>query len=227
VGWAETPVVDPTCNAPQVLQFRAVLWDTRQGTMRELPPFPGDSTSAATAINEKGQAVGISGDCDIAVGQRSARHAVIWENGVADDIGNLGGEFWHTPMDINELGQVVGFSNPTGVLGIAFRPHGFLWSREGGIQDLGTLPDDSTSQAVGINIRGQIVGVSSRPGLNRAFLYENGQMKDLNDFVGDYPHTLIVAQHINDAGVIVGRLVIQGTTRQVPFVATPIQANEQ
>ncbi|MGE5801866.1 MAG: hypothetical protein ACM358_06390, partial [Gemmatimonadota bacterium] len=49
VGWAETPVHDPTCNAPQVLQFRAVLWEPRKGTKRELRPLPGDSTSAATA----------------------------------------------------------------------------------------------------------------------------------------------------------------------------------
>jgi probable HAF family extracellular repeat protein len=119
----------------------------------------------------------------------------------------LGGEFWHTPMDLNEVGQVVGFSNPSGVLGIDFRPHAFLWTREGGIVDLGTLPDDSTSQALGINIKGQIVGISSRPGSNRAFLFEGGVMKDLNDLVANgFPHRLIVAQHINDDGVIVGRL---------------------
>src|SRR5207247_5814817 len=61
VGWAETTVHDPTCNSPQVLQFRAVLWQPQQGAMQQLPPLPGDSTSAATAINDKGQAVGISG----------------------------------------------------------------------------------------------------------------------------------------------------------------------
>src|SRR5689334_21153180 len=27
VGWTETRVVDPTCNTPQVLQFRAVVWE--------------------------------------------------------------------------------------------------------------------------------------------------------------------------------------------------------
>jgi len=71
VGWAETPVHDPTCSptSAQVLQFRAVIWDPKHGSngkikARELSPFPGDSTSAATAINDAGQAVGISGDCD-------------------------------------------------------------------------------------------------------------------------------------------------------------------
>ena len=224
VGWAETPVHDPTCNAPQVLQFRAVLWEPRKGTTRELPPLPGDSTSAATAINDQGQVVGISGDCDIAVGQRSAQHSVLWENGTVIDIGDLGGDAWHTPMDINSAGDVVGFSNPLGVIGIDFAPHAFLWTRAGGVRDLGTLPGDAVSQAVGINASGQIVGVSSGA-INRAFLYENGEMKNLNDLVGpDFPDLLIVAQHINDAGVIVGRAVRRGTTVQVPFVATPVSA---
>ena len=95
VGWAETTVHDPTCNSPQVLQFRAVLWQPQHGAMQQLPPLPGDSTSAATAINDKGQAVGISGDCDIAVGRFSARHSVRWENGTVTAIPNLGGATWN------------------------------------------------------------------------------------------------------------------------------------
>jgi len=225
VGWAETPVHDPTCNAPQVLQFRAVLWEPKSGAMRELPPLPGDSTSAATAINESGQVVGISGACDIAVGEFSALHSVLWDNGTVTDIGNLGGDAWHTPMDINERGDIVGFSNPAGVVGADLSPHAFLWTSQGGIQDLGTFPGDDNSQALGINVRGQVVGVSSGPSGNRAFLWENGVMRDLNDLVGPaFPDHLLVAQHINDAGVIVGRAVPQGTNNQVPFVATPIAA---
>jgi probable HAF family extracellular repeat protein len=34
VGWAENTVHDPTCNLPQVLQFRAVRWDTPPATRR-------------------------------------------------------------------------------------------------------------------------------------------------------------------------------------------------
>lgn len=224
VGWAETRVHDPTCNAPQVLQFRAALWEPKQGGMRELRPLPGDSTSAATAINNRGQVVGISGECDIAVGQLSARHSVLWQNGVPTDIGDLGGDAWHTPMDINEQGAVVGFSNPRGVIGIDFAPHAFLWTRDDGIRDLGTLQDDVVSQALGINSSGQIVGVSSGA-TNRAFLFENGVMKDLKSLVDPaFPDQLIVAQHINDDGVIVGRAIRAGTTAQVPFVATPALA---
>src|SRR6266480_3016598 len=60
VGWAENTVHDPTCVSPQVLQFRAVIWGPGAGQIQELPPLPGDSTSAATAINDKGDVVGIS-----------------------------------------------------------------------------------------------------------------------------------------------------------------------
>ena len=222
VGWAETRVVDPTCNAPQVLQFRAVLWEPKHGTVRQLPPLPGDSTSAATAINSKGQVVGISGDCDIAVGQLSARHSVLWNHGTPTNIGDLGGDAWHTPMDINQQGDIVGFSNPSYVVGIDFNPLAFLWTRATGIKSLGKLLGDTSSQALGINSRRQVVGVSSGA-TNRAFLWENGAMQDLNSLVGlGFPDVLIVAQHINEDGVIVGRAVLHGTSIQVPFVATPV-----
>ena len=225
VGWAETSVHDPTCNAPQVLQFRAVMWEPLNGTMRELPPLPGDSTSAATAINEQGQVVGISGECDIAVGEFSAQHSVLWDHGTVTNIGDLGGDAWHTPMDINEQGDIVGFSNPAYVVGADFNPLAFLWTRQAGIKSLGHLPGDTSSQALGINGRRQVVGVSTSLVGNRAFLWQNGLMADLNDLVGPgFPDVLIVAQHINDAGVITGRAVPLGTGIQVPFVATPVAA---
>lgn len=223
VGWAETPVHDPTCNAPQVLQFRAVMWEPLSGRMHELPPLPGDSTSAATAINERGQVVGISGECDIAVGEFSAQHSVLWDHGTVTNIGDLGGDAWHTPMDINEQGDVVGFSNPAYVVGADFNPLAFLWTKQAGIKSLGHLPGDTSSQALGINGRRQVVGVSTSLVGNRAFLWQDGVMADLNDLAGPgFPDLLIVAQHINDAGVITGRAVPHGTSIQVPFVATPV-----
>lgn len=64
VGWAENATHDSTCVSPQVLQFRAVLWKPSAGQTQELLPLPGDDTSsAATAINDRGQVVGISGTC--------------------------------------------------------------------------------------------------------------------------------------------------------------------
>lgn len=224
VGWAETTVRDNTCDAPtQVLQFRAVMWEPRKGTMKELPPLPGDSTSAATAINERGVVAGISGECDVAVGRFSAQHAVIWENGRVRRIGDLGGVSWHTPMAINERGDVVGFSNPPGDEDGSFNARAFLWTRDGRTRDLGTLPGDTSSQALGINAKRQIVGVSSNAsGQNRPFLWYDGEMVHLNDLVDEsFPDSLIIAEHINDAGQITGRLRQASTGRVLPFIATP------
>ncbi|MGH7564603.1 MAG: hypothetical protein ACREK5_09305 [Gemmatimonadota bacterium] len=224
VGWAENGVEDPTCNPPVVHQFRGFKLDTRTGEMTELTPLPGDSTSTGNAINERGQVVGISGECSNAVGGFSAQHAVLWQpDGTAIDIGNLGGEAWHTPMDINEKGDVVGFGNPAGVPGDAFGIHAFLWTRHGGIVDLEVLDGDATSQALGINDRGQVVGLSQGPGGNRAVLWKDGEMMDLNTLVEpDYEGTLLYAGHINDAGVITGAARDAATGDIVAFVATPI-----
>src|SRR5262249_33817012 len=108
VGWAENDVRDSTCVGTQVLQFRPVIWGPDTNQIQKLPLIPGDTSGAATAINDRGQIVGISGICDQAVGRRTARHAVLWDEGKVVDIGNLGAELWNTPMSINQRGDVVG-----------------------------------------------------------------------------------------------------------------------
>lgn len=225
VGWAETKVHDPTCDAPQVLQFRAVLWEPKKNRKRELPPYPGDSASAATAINGRGQVVGISGECDVAVGRFSARRAVLWQNGRVRDIGNLGGTSWHTPTAISERGDVVGFSNPAGAADLegGFIARAFLWTRKDGIRPLGRLPGDSTSQARGINSRRQVVGVSSSAeGASRAFFWDNGVLRNLNALAEPgFADSLVSAQDIHDDGRITGTLIERNTGRLLPFVAIP------
>ncbi len=222
VGWAENTVHDPTCKLPQVLQFRAVLWDTGRNLVHELPPLPGDTVSAATAINDRGQVVGISGICDNAVGRFSARHAVLWENGSVTDIGSLGGVSWNTPMAINRHGDVVGFSNPPGDENGAFNARAFLWTRSGGLQPLPTLDEDTISQALGINARGQVVGLSCGAGGCRAVLWQHGVVTDLNDLVGPtYAGHLIYANDINDAGEITGQATEAGTGASVTFLGRP------
>lgn len=225
VGWAENTVFDPTCTETQRLQFRAVVWEVESGRMRELPPLPGDSTSAATAVNDRGQAVGISGRCDVAVGRFSAQHAVLWERVAGTvavtDIGNLGGTAWHTPMAISERGEVVGFSNPPDGGSGEFLARAFRWTPQDGIEDLGTLPGDSTSQALGVNERGLIVGLSSGLTL-RAVLWERGSLRDLNLLVpAAYAGSLLIAGHINERGQITGTLLDPATQQLRAFLATP------
>jgi probable HAF family extracellular repeat protein len=224
VGWAENGVEDPTCNAPVRLQFRGFIFDTKTGGMTELTPLAGDSTSTGNAINQRGQVVGISGECANAVGGFSAQHAVLWEpDGTAIDLGSLGGDAWHTPMDINEQGEVVGFGNPAEVPGDAFGIRAWYWSRNTGIIPIGVLEGQVRSQALGINNQGQVVGQSSGgPNGRRAFLWQNGVLVDLNELAPGYAGTLLTGGHINDAGIITGVALEPDTGEEVSFIATPV-----
>src|SRR6266508_318992 len=105
VGWAENGIHDPNCCCTQVLQFRPAVWTLGPtDQIQDLPLIAGDSSGAATAINDNGQIVGISGICDQAVGRHTAKHAVLWENGGVIDLGNLGAQWWNTPTAINQRG---------------------------------------------------------------------------------------------------------------------------
>lgn len=206
VGWAENGVHDSSCNqAFQILQFRAVVWEPN-GEMRELPPLPGDSTSAATAINDKGQIVGISGACGVAVADVSAAHSVIWENGVPTRIGDFGGHTWNTPTAINNDGVVVGFSLPADKEGTRFY-RAFVWTRETGTRMLDQIAGDGRSAAFGINDDGQIAGVSRTAGaLLRAVIWENADaaVKNLNDLVAAGSPYLLIAGDVSNGGAIAG-----------------------
>jgi probable HAF family extracellular repeat protein len=226
-GWAENATVDSDCVNGQVLQFRPVVWGPGPNAVRELPLYPGDKAGAATAINDRGQAVGISGICDQGVGRFSAKHALLWERGKATLIPDLGAGMWSTPMAINQQGDVVGFVAIAGSDPDNPRLRAFLWSKRGGFKNLGTLKaEHDYSEAHGINALGQITGVScvsgDQPLTCHAFLWENGKMTDLNDLV-TYDKILINGQDINDLGEISGRALDPAATAVRPaFVARPI-----
>jgi probable HAF family extracellular repeat protein len=236
-GWAENGVHDPTCNNTppfnQVLQFEAVVWGPKLGEMTQLSPYGSDPDSAATAINDKGQIVGISGLCDIAAGNTSAEHAVLWSSKYAPpiDLGNFdGGLAWNTPTAINNRGQVVGFGNQKGSLATDFNPIAFYWDPSG-IQSIPPIGDDSNSWAWGINRRGVVVGQSfggADDSLGRAFIYEDGQLTDLNMLI--QPNSslqLQLANDINDEGEIVGFARDLNTGATVAFLAVPVEGSNQ
>src|SRR5437867_3789536 len=223
VGWAENGVHDPNCCCTQVLQFRPAVWTLGPpDEIQDLPLISGDSSGAATAINDNGQIVGISGICDQAVGRYTAAHAVLWENGGVTDLGNLGALYWNTPTAINQQGDIVGFA------GAPDDPDGnflqaFIWTVEDGMQPLGFLPGDVHSEAYGINEKRQVVGLScDADGNCRAFIWENGAMQDLNDLKqAGFSATLETAKDINDKGEITGRALDPITGVRTAYLAVP------
>jgi probable HAF family extracellular repeat protein len=220
-GWAENRVRDRSCTPPQVFQFRAVVWGPAGKQIHELPLLRGDTSSAATAINDQGQIVGISGTCDNAIGSATAAHAVLWENGTVVEIPNFGGAEWNTPTAINEQGDVVGFSDHTGDV----VTEAFIWSKARDLQGLGFLEGHGFSEAFGLNGRRQAVGLSCTAAVTdcRAFLWEGGPLRDLNELVAREPGIVLThAMDINDDGVITGRAFNSNTNELVAYVATPV-----
>ena len=230
VGWAENGVHDPNCCCTQVLQFRPAVWTLGPpDQIQDLPLIAGDSSGAATAINDNGQIVGISGICDQAVGRHTAKHAVLWENGTVTDIyPDAPAPWWNTPTAINQRGDVVGFAgDPAFVEGDIL--HAFLWTREDGIRQLKPLqrrvPPHVDSEAYGINEARQIVGISCDADFVdcRAVVWNNGTVPtDLNEFKGSYSAHLESAKDINNKGEITGRAADPNTGVLTAYLAVPV-----
>ena len=231
VGWAENTCHDPTCVPPQVLQFRPVVWGPAPNQIAEFPLIDGDTSGAATAINDRGQAVGISGICDQAVGRYTAMHAVLWENDGVTDIGNFGADFWNTPTAINEHGDIVGFAGTPGDPDGNFL-RGFIWTRQGGIKPLDPLPNRTPahvySEADGVNLKRQVVGTSCDADFVdcRAVVWDqDGVATDLNDLKpASYTARLDSGKDINSRGEITGRAT-DDTGLRTTYKAVPVPSH--
>lgn len=185
-------------------------------THTELGFLPGDVSSEARDINNRGQIVGYSGDAE------GNLRPFLWEDGVMTDLGSIGGE-GSQAYDINDRGQVVGgglwgflwedgewielidlnypraINNLGQVVGHNLDGKATLWDR-GEVEVFGGS-EYEFSYPNAINERGQVVG-QMQP-LNegwRAFLWEGGEMIDLGTLGGSWS----AAEDINNRGQIVG-----------------------
>jgi len=171
---------------------QAVRWDG--GTLNTLAQLNGGTSSIALGINEFGWAVGSAAAQDAL-----EPTATLWINTTPIDLGTLGGS-WAQASAINDNNQVVGVSKNTQGKVHAFR---YLLTNSGVVTartDLGEL-GAGYSVASAINNAGEVVGTSD----NRAFLWSNGTMQDLNTKIDAGSNwNLAKATGINSSGQIVG-----------------------
>src|SRR3984885_14377441 len=231
VGWAENGISDPTCSiatTSQVLRFDAVKWDP-SGEIHRLSPLvsKGDTVAFSFGINDRGQAVGSSGNCSTEglPPNVTGLHAVRWErDGSPTYLGTLGdaqNTKFNSANSINLRGEVVGTSQyKDGTV------HSFLWTRATGMRDIGTLAGAFATIAPcchSINNRDEIVGFSIGANGPTAFLWRDKVIADLNSLVpANSPLHLLFAESINDAGEIVGQgCVLPECTVMHAFRVTP------
>lgn len=181
------------------------------GVMHDLGSFGG--YSAAWAINNRGTIVGFSSATPF-----GPAHAFLYQNQQMADINPFGGSESYA-VGLNDHGAVIGF----GLLTDQSAFHGFVRGHDQ-VTDIGLLPNGRNAWPSAINGRTQIVGAADAPvgveididpdtdeiievpifGL-RAFLYQHGEMLDLNSLLPpgsgwDLQH----ASDINASGQILG-----------------------
>ena len=198
VGISETAALDPGCPPGKPGKIISpALWERDE--VRALPTVAGDLDGFVQGINDRGQAVGSSGNCgNIAI------HAVLWENGTAfqlPDLGQAGGAAYA----MNEHGQSVGYV--TSADGTTIVPS--VW-QNGGVTGLPILPGDGAAFATGINNRGQVVGSTFNSiGWSHGFLWHDSVMTDLNSLIpGDSNLFIIAGSNINERGQISGMATV-------------------
>ena len=205
VGLAETSVPDPDgedmCAFGTKLTCRPFLW--RDGHMMALPTLGGNN-GQASAINNRGQIVGISettvpdSGCPPSKKPGTTVLPVMWEKGEVRPLPALPGEPDGFVQGLNNQGQAVG---ATGTC-TSFAIHAVLWENDTASQ----LPDlgYTGSDAYAINDHGQAVGYVSTATTIVASLWPNGThspVKNLGILPGD---GAAFATGINNRGQVVG-----------------------
>ena len=191
----------------------AATWNPATNRVIDLGLLPESYGSQALALNNRGDAAGVSrARLDASYDMRAFR----WTSrGGMADLGTLGGRF-STAAAINNRGNVVGYSN----LADCQTSHAFLWTPRRGMLDLGTLPGTTSSVATDINDRDQVVGysyalISDSTGqhqVTHGFQWTSrGGMTDLGTLGGDD----VQAAAVNDRGVVAGTSTTADGSRHV------------
>ena len=125
-------------------------------------------------------------------------------------------------LAINDNGQVVGY----GLIDAEeLVTHPFIWS-DGTMTDIGNLPGYSHCGASDINNRGTVVGscndFEGQINVHHAFIWQNGQMINLNDLIcSEFKGTIRRTRAINNSGQITGDATTSTGTMAV--LLTPVE----
>ncbi len=180
----------------------AYIWSADKG-FTDLGVMNGPN-SAATDVNEIDQICGWTGSGIFALDTSG----FLWNSGELVVFGPVPRGLQSTAFALNEAAPVVGSGSipedghPFGI------PRAFLWQR-GKFTMLGTLPDHLISRAQDIRTNPQqIVGrswnVDDIPTIAHGFIWEEGVMYDLNDFIsGEYGVLIEGATGISATGEII------------------------
>jgi uncharacterized membrane protein len=208
---------------------RAAVW--RNGKVTSLPELEGTVSSSVLALNDRGDAVGLDTTSEQSNGVFWHRGSVqsmgtpdsngyffptrlnnrgqaigftglnyyIWDAGQFTALEPGPGARNAVAEDINLAGHVAGWDVDTEATARAV-----LW-RDGTVETLGALPGMTDTEAKGLNDFDHVVGVSLnwRTGVERAFLWQQGEMKEL-PLLNAVDDESSVALAVNMWGQVVG-----------------------
>lgn len=196
------------------------VYDISSGELTRVAPLEGGLSISLRDINSSGYAVGVSGQFIDEVGSREVVGFDLNSSQDAVKI-DIFGTNQQQAWAINDAGIIVGRALRAEESVFTAFSYDLVTQTA---KDLGVLNENFASAvAFDINGSGQIVGTSqfqNLPVVYHAFIYENGEMKDLDKLIGcNTGWRLDEANAINDSGVIVGKGIFNGEIRS--FMLTP------
>jgi probable HAF family extracellular repeat protein len=211
VGPSENGTIDPLTGWPAI---EAVLW--RDGQVINLGTLGGNE-SFPISVNNRGQVAGAASNAvsdplalDFFPLSGTQTRPFLWQNGVMQDLGTLGGPDGFA-VTVNNRGQVLGLSltRPN-----SLAQDGFLWEN-GIMQDIPDAFGGTDVNPFYLNNQGQAVGDATlaEDQTNHPFLWQNGIMTDLGTLGGDNGGALWV----NEIGEVVGTADLPGSQNHDAF----------
>jgi probable HAF family extracellular repeat protein len=212
VGPSENGTIDPLTGWPAI---EAVLW--RDGQVINLGTLGGNE-SYPISVNNRGQVAGAASNAildplalDFFPLSGTQTRPFLWQNGVMQDLGTLGGPDAFAVI-VNNRGQVLGVSlvSPN-----SFEQHGFLWEN-GRMHDIPDTFGGTDVNPFYLNNQGQAVGNATLPGdqTYHPFLWQDGILMDLGTLGGNNGYAIWV----NEIGEVVGTADVPGSQHRDAFL---------